>query len=184
LLVTNDLGPRAGGIETFILGLLDQLDGREIVIYTAAQKDSAEFDAALAAKTGVIVIRDKSSILIPTPAINRRVRKVLAEYQSEIIWFGAAMPLAWMSGLLKRAGAKRVVAHAWSRSLVGEVAAIQMDICEIHSINRCTHIFGGVHQKGHGTCCALFLLDGSDRSRNLYRSFHSRNKISRADQGI
>ncbi len=110
LLVTNDLGPRAGGIETFILGLLDQLDGREIVIYTAAQKDSAEFDAALAAKTGVIVIRDKSSILIPTPAINRRVRKVLTEYQSEIIWFGAAMPLAWMSGLLKRAGAKRVVA--------------------------------------------------------------------------
>ena len=110
LLVTNDLGPRAGGIETFILGLLDRLDGNEIVIYTAAQPDSAEFDAALAAKTGAIILRDKNSILIPTPAVNRRVRKVMKEYQSEIIWFGAAMPLAWMSGLLKRAGAKRVVA--------------------------------------------------------------------------
>ena len=110
LLVTNDLGPRAGGIETFILGLLDRLDGNEIVIYTAAQPDSAEFDAALAAKTGAIILRDKNSILIPTPGVNRRVRKVMKEYQSEIIWFGAAMPLAWMSGLLKRAGAKRVVA--------------------------------------------------------------------------
>lgn len=110
LLVTNDLGPRAGGIETFILGLLDHLDGSQILIYTAAQKDSADFDAALAAKTGVKIIRDKTSILIPTPAVNRRVRKAMQENNSEIIWFGAAMPLAWMSGLLKRAGAKRIVA--------------------------------------------------------------------------
>lgn len=110
LLVTNDLGPRAGGIETFILGLLDQLDGSQIVIYTAAQKESADFDAALSAKTGVIVIRDKSSILLPTPAVNRRVRAVMQRYQSEVIWFGAAMPLAWMSGLLKRAGARHIVA--------------------------------------------------------------------------
>jgi len=110
LLVTNDLGPRAGGIETFILGLLDQLDGSQIVIYTASQKGSEEFDAALSAKTGALIIRDKSSILLPTPMVNRRVRAVMRENQSQIIWFGAAMPLAWMSGLLKRAGAKRVVA--------------------------------------------------------------------------
>ena len=110
LLVTNDLGPRAGGIETFILGLLDQLDGSQIVIYTAAQKDSAPFDEALRAKTGVKIVRDKTSILLPTPAVNRRIRKVMQEHNSEIIWFGAAMPLAWMSGLLRRAGAKRVVA--------------------------------------------------------------------------
>ncbi len=110
LLVTNDLGPRAGGIETFILGLLDQLDGSQIVIYTAAQPESAAFDSALTAKNGVIVIRDKSSILLPTPAINRRVRAVMQKYQSEVIWFGAAMPLAWMAGLLKRSGARRIVA--------------------------------------------------------------------------
>lgn len=110
LLVTNDLGPRAGGIETFILGLLDQLDGSQIVIYTAKQKGSADFDSALTAKTGVVIFRDKSSILLPTPWVNRRVRAVMQKYQSEIIWFGAAMPLAWMSVLLKRAGAKHIVA--------------------------------------------------------------------------
>jgi len=110
LLVTNDLGPRAGGIETFILGLLDQLDGNQIVIYTAKQNGSAEFDKALTAKTGVTIIRDKSSILLPTFWVNRRVRAVMQKYESEIIWFGAAMPLAWMSHLLKRAGAKQIVA--------------------------------------------------------------------------
>ena len=110
LLVTNDLGPRAGGIETFILGLLDQLDGHQIVIYTAAQEGSQEFDKELGAKTGVIVIRDKNSILLPTPFVNRRIRAVMRSHASEIIWFGAAMPLAWMSSLLKRGGAMRVVA--------------------------------------------------------------------------
>jgi len=110
LLVTNDLGPRAGGIETFILGLLDQLDGAQIVIYTAAQAGSAEFDQILSEKTGVLIIRDKSSTLLPTPWVNRRVRATALRYQSEILWFGAAMPLAWMAGLLKRAGVKRVVA--------------------------------------------------------------------------
>ena len=110
LLVTNDLGPRAGGIETFILGLLDQLAGSQIVIYTASQEGSEEFDRSLTSKTGAIVLRDKSSVLIPSPWVNRRVRATMKEYQSEVIWFGAAMPLAWMSGLLKRAGAKRIVA--------------------------------------------------------------------------
>ena len=110
LLVTNDLGPRAGGIETFILGLLGQLDGAQIVIYTAAQEGSAEFDATLSAATGVIIIRDKSSILIPTPFLNRRIRTVMQKFGSEVIWFGAAMPLAWMAALLKRGGAQRIVA--------------------------------------------------------------------------
>ena len=110
LLVTNDLGPRAGGIETFILGLLDQLDGSQIVIYTAAQKDSAKFDSTLVARTGVVIIRDKNSILLPTPFVNRRIRTVMRQHQCEVIWFGAAMPLAWMARLLKRAGAKQIVA--------------------------------------------------------------------------
>ena len=110
LLVTNDLGPRAGGIETFILGLLDQLDGSQIVIYTSSQTNSEVFDKQLSMRTGVEIIRDKNSILIPSPWVNRRVCAVMREYQSEIIWFGAAMPLAWMSGFLKKNGAKWIIA--------------------------------------------------------------------------
>lgn len=93
LLVTNDLGPRAGGIETFILGLIDQLNGAQLLIYTSSQEGSKEFDQELNNRTGALVIRDKSKILLPTPRVRRAIAKVMKEYQSEIIWFGAAAPL-------------------------------------------------------------------------------------------
>ena len=101
LLVTNDLGPRAGGIETFILGLLSQLDGSDCVIYTSAQEGSEAFDKKLNQDYGVVVVRDRGKVLLPTPRVNRSVLRVMKENGSEIIWFGAAMPLGWMSGYLK-----------------------------------------------------------------------------------
>jgi phosphatidylinositol alpha-1,6-mannosyltransferase len=110
LLVTNDLGPRAGGIETFILGLLAQLDGGEIVIYTSSQDGDLEFDQELRDKYGVLVIRDRAKVLLPTPRVTREVIKTLKKFDSEIIWFGAAAPLAWMAPNLKKAGAKKVIA--------------------------------------------------------------------------
>jgi len=109
LLVTNDLGPRAGGIETFILGLLRYLDGSELVIYTSAQEGSTEFDSALAAEHGVIVIRDKSKVLLPSPRVTRSVVRTMREYGSTVVWFGATAPLAWMAPTLRRNGAKRIV---------------------------------------------------------------------------
>ena len=75
LLVTNDLGPRAGGIETFILGLIDHLDGSQLLIYTSSQDGSRAFDQELSARTGALVIRDKSKVLLPTPRVNRAVAK-------------------------------------------------------------------------------------------------------------
>lgn len=109
LLVTNDLGPRAGGIESFILGLLGELDGSNVVIFTSSQDGDTEFDRELAEDYGVIVHRDKARILLPTPRVNRAVGELMEKYSSEIIWFGATAPLGWMSGYLKRKGAKRQV---------------------------------------------------------------------------
>ena len=109
LLVTNDLGPRSGGIETFILGLLAKLDGSEIVIYTSAQDGSADFDAELVKKYGVAICRDRTKILLPTPRVTKQVKSILRSYGSEIVWFGAAAPLGLMAPALRKAGAKRVV---------------------------------------------------------------------------
>jgi len=110
LLVTNDLGPRSGGIETFIHGLLEKLDGSQIVIFTSSQVGDTDFDSELTRKYGVIVYRDKSKVLIPTPRVISEVKKIMSRHQSSTIWFGAAAPLALMAPNLRKAGASRIVA--------------------------------------------------------------------------
>ena len=109
LLVTNDLGPRAGGIETFILGLIEQLPRSEIVVYTSSQPGDMAFDEQLLARFGVIVYRDSAKVLLPTPRVNRAVARVMQQHRAEVVWFGAATPLAWMAPYLRRRGASRII---------------------------------------------------------------------------
>ena len=109
-LITNDLGPRAGGIESFVLGLLERTDANSVVIFTSSQAKSKEFDQQLFEKYGAIVIRDRSKILLPTPRITRRAVQIMGQYQAKTIWFGAAAPLAIMAKRLRKAGAKNIVA--------------------------------------------------------------------------
>ena len=110
LFVTNDFGPRAGGIETFIIGLIERLPKSSIVVYTSHQEAAQEYDAHWMRDFGVEVIRDRAKILLPTPRINRAVAEIIRKKKIETVAFGAAAPLGWMSAALRRAGAKRVVA--------------------------------------------------------------------------
>lgn len=109
-LITNDLGPRAGGIESFILGLLERVEKNSVVILASRQKNSDSFDQDLLSKYGAIVIRDRSKILLPTPRVIRKAKKIFNQYNSTTIWFGAAAPLAIMAGSLRKSGAKNIVA--------------------------------------------------------------------------
>ncbi|NBU93150.1 MAG: glycosyltransferase family 1 protein [Actinobacteria bacterium] len=110
LLVTNDLGPRVGGIESFILGLLARIEQNSVVILTSSQKNCQPFDQELLSKYGAIVIRDRSKILLPTPRVIHRAKKIMVDFNSTTIWFGAAAPLAIMAGSLRKSGAKNIVA--------------------------------------------------------------------------
>ena len=87
LLVTNDLGPRAGGIETFVLGLVEGLPKNSLVVYTSSQKGDEAFDLELLAKFGAVVIRDRAKILLPTPRISRRAARILKQYQIKNVCF-------------------------------------------------------------------------------------------------
>jgi phosphatidylinositol alpha-1,6-mannosyltransferase len=110
LLITNDLGPRAGGIESFILGLLKRLPHNSVIVYTSSQPKSESFDKDLFDKYGVIIIRDRSKILLPTPRITRRAVKLMNQFDAKLIWFGAAAPLALMAAHLRKNGANRIIA--------------------------------------------------------------------------
>ena len=110
LLVTNDLGPRVGGIESFVLSLVERVPKGSLVIYTSSQKGSTPFDALLLERFGAIVIRDRAKILLPTPRVNHRAAGILKQYQIKTVWFGAAAPLALMAKQLRTSGATNIVA--------------------------------------------------------------------------
>ncbi|MFO0196964.1 MAG: glycosyltransferase family 4 protein, partial [Clavibacter sp.] len=110
LLLTNDFGPRAGGIETFIIGLLERMPKGEVIVYTSKQIGSENFDQKWLENFGVKVIRDSSKILLPTPRAIRAVRRVIKQSKVEKIWFGAAAPLAISARFLRVGNVKKIVA--------------------------------------------------------------------------
>jgi phosphatidylinositol alpha-1,6-mannosyltransferase len=110
LLVTNDFGPRAGGIETFVIGLLERIKGHEVTVFTSQQGDTSVYDQQWIDKFGVRVIRDQSKILLPSWRVTRAAKKIVAAKNIDVVVFGAAAPLALMSPSLRKSGVKKIIA--------------------------------------------------------------------------
>jgi phosphatidylinositol alpha-1,6-mannosyltransferase len=121
LCITNDFGPRAGGIETFVVGLIQRMPKNSVIVYTASQAGSEAFDAMWLGDYGVEVIRDSSKVLVPSFRVGRNVRKLVRDRNIKSVFFGAAAPLALLAPGLRAAGVRRIVAltHGhevwWSR---------------------------------------------------------------------
>jgi phosphatidylinositol alpha-1,6-mannosyltransferase len=110
LCVTNDFGPRAGGIETFIIGLIERMPKDSVIVYTSAQDKSEPYDQQWLDDYGVEVIRDKARILLPTPGVAYCVRALIKDRGIKTAFFGAAAPLGLLAPVLRRAGIKRIIA--------------------------------------------------------------------------
>ena len=110
LFVTNDFGPRAGGIETFIIGLIQRRPFGQTIVYTSFQENSDAYDADWLTNYGVRVIRDRSKILLPTPRVAFQLRSIVKREGITTAAFGAAAPLGLLSASIKGAGVRRTVA--------------------------------------------------------------------------
>ncbi|WP_371580881.1 glycosyltransferase family 4 protein [Streptomyces sp. NBC_01314] len=113
LIVTNDFPPRPGGIQAFLHNMALRLDPERIVVYASTWKFSREGVEATAAfddEQPFTVVRDRTTMLLPTPLVTRRAVSLLREHGCTSVWFGAAAPLGLMAPALRRAGAKRLVA--------------------------------------------------------------------------
>jgi phosphatidylinositol alpha-1,6-mannosyltransferase len=110
LCITNDFGPRAGGIETFVIGLIERLPRSRVIVYTGAQENSEQYDRRWLEDYGVEVVRDKAKILLPTPGVAYCVKAIVREQKISTVFFGAAAPLGLLSRTLRKAGVTHIVA--------------------------------------------------------------------------
>jgi phosphatidyl-myo-inositol dimannoside synthase len=127
LVITNDFPPRTGGIESFVLAMVQRMPADQVVVHTASQPGDAAFDAPLAFP----VVRDPSRIMLPTPRITRRSVDIARDLGCDSVWFGAAAPLGLMAHrLTTRAGVRRTVAtthghEVWWASTPGARAMLR-----------------------------------------------------------
>ncbi|MEG8275954.1 glycosyltransferase family 4 protein [Streptomyces sp. AHA2] len=113
LIVTNDFPPRPGGIQAFLHNMALRLDPQQLVVYASTWKRSREgieATRAFDAEQPFTVVRDRTTMLLPTPGATRRAVELLREHGCTSVWFGAAAPLGLMAPALRRAGAERLVA--------------------------------------------------------------------------
>ncbi|ALO93324.1 Glycosyl transferase [Streptomyces hygroscopicus subsp. limoneus] len=113
LIVTNDFPPRPGGIQAFLHNMALRLDPGRLVVYASTWKrgrEGAEATAAFDAEQPFTVVRDGTTMLLPTPRATRRAVGLLREHGCASVWFGAAAPLGLMAPALRKAGAERLVA--------------------------------------------------------------------------
>ncbi|MFD7921772.1 glycosyltransferase family 4 protein [Streptomyces sp. NPDC059740] len=113
LIVTNDFPPRPGGIQAFLHSMALRLDPDRVVVYASTWKRGREGAAETArfdADQPYPVVRDRTTMLLPTPRVTRRAVSLLREHGCRSVWFGAAAPLGLMAPALRAAGARRIVA--------------------------------------------------------------------------
>src|SRR5712691_27496 len=107
LIVTNDLPPRQGGIQSFLHELALRLPTEALTVYAPAWDGDAAFDA----RQPFEVVRHPTSLMIPTPGVTRRAVEIARRVGAEAVVFGAAAPLGLITPALRRqTGITRAIA--------------------------------------------------------------------------
>jgi phosphatidylinositol alpha-1,6-mannosyltransferase len=102
LWVTNDLPPRAGGIQQFVGNLLDRVDpDTTLVVGPGPGGDDPAEVAAHDAAAAYAVIR-RPGVVLPTRATRDAVVAAARDHDAEVVVLGASWPLGELAGPLRR----------------------------------------------------------------------------------
>ena len=98
LLVTNDFPPKHGGIQSYLWELWRRLPPADVTVLTTPHADAAAWDAEQAFR----VVRDRDRVLLPTPAMARRVDALANEVDAALVVLDPALPLGAIGRRLDR----------------------------------------------------------------------------------
>ncbi|MDP9006688.1 MAG: glycosyltransferase family 4 protein [Actinomycetota bacterium] len=98
LLVTNDFPPKVGGIQSYLWELWRRLPPGEVTVLTTSHEGHASFDHSQAFR----IERVPERVLLPTPALARRVDGLAEELDAAVIVLDPALPLGLLGRRLRR----------------------------------------------------------------------------------
>ncbi len=89
LLVTNDFPPKIGGIQSYLWELWRRLPPEDVTVLTSPYAGAADFDRAQPFR----VERTREPVLLPSPVMVRRIRKLAREVDARVVVLDPAVPL-------------------------------------------------------------------------------------------
>ena len=98
LLVTNDFPPKVGGIQNYLWELWRRLPPETTTVLTTPHRGDVAFDE----DQPIRVVRDRSRVLLPTRALARRVDRLAAELDVDLVLLDPAVPLGIIGPWLER----------------------------------------------------------------------------------
>lgn len=140
LLVTNDFPPRPGGIQSYLgefVGRLVDAGPHSVTVYAPHWKGAEAFDDS-AAPAGYRVVRHPGTLMLPGPAVDARMRRLIGERGIDTVWFGAAAPLALLAPRARQAGATRVLASTHGHEVGWSMLPVARSV--LRRIGDCTDV--------------------------------------------
>jgi phosphatidylinositol alpha-1,6-mannosyltransferase len=98
LLVTNDFPPKVGGIQNYLWELWRRLPPESTTVLTTPYRGAKAFDA----QQPIRIERDSSKVLLPTRALARRIDRLAAELDVDLVLLDPAVPLGILGPWLER----------------------------------------------------------------------------------
>ena len=96
--VTNDFPPRIGGINYYVDQMMRRFPPGSVTIFSSRFHGWEEFDRDYPHD----VIRLDTEMMLPTPAVRRRLHDELRARKPDVVAFGATWPLAHMGPAIRR----------------------------------------------------------------------------------
>ncbi|MEI7622446.1 MAG: glycosyltransferase family 4 protein [Actinomycetes bacterium] len=96
--MTNDFPPKVGGIQNYLWELWRRLPPDSTAVLTTPYRGASAFDAL----QPIRIERDRAKVLLPTRALARRIDRLAAELDVDLVLLDPAVPLGILGPYLER----------------------------------------------------------------------------------